>query len=399
MQHQAPTHIVLSLLCWWPSGSWAATFGGGDARVRSAPTPFRHRLGRQCIVPTPNSTQYAELTRLLQAHTYWTPEQLEFLDGVKTKVAGRQTRPPLGAFGNNHYDHAAIGAWDSYRRSSMLEPLAADVLKSGIPGDFLEAGVFRGGTSVFLAAMLRAAGELGNRRRAADRHLQRRMWLADAFGVGMPQDDYADRLLVRKNLSRESVDEQKISWSGKFKDSLLSSAVVAGSVACHLNITCTNPGLTVGALLVPHLHSLHSHTRPRAEDRQTRKYVESAMAKREPVRRSLEEAGIHLIEGYFNETLPGPVHRLAMLRVDADGFAPTYEVLERLYPRLSVGGYVVFDDWKIIQSQQAILHYRQEHNITAPIFASLRSWPKPMQTIDCMAFWRKDRLSGTFATL
>ena len=34
----------------------------------------------------------------------------------------------------------------------------------------------------------------------------------------------------------------------------------------------------------------------------------------------------------------------AAQRIDADGFAPTYEVLERLYPRLSSGGYVVFDD-------------------------------------------------------
>jgi hypothetical protein len=234
-----------------------------------------------------------------------------------------------------------------------------------------------------MAAMLLAAGQLGNGQHAAGATAQRRrMWIADAFGAGMPPDDYMDRLFERKNMSRQSVDEQRISWAGKFKDPMLSSAVVAASVACHLNITCSQAGrVSLENLRMPSItESFASKQR----------FHDLAMKEDDSVRRSLEEAGVHLIEGYFNETLPGSVGQLALLRLDADSFAPTYEVLERLYPRLSAGGYVVFDDWKILQSQQAILQFRREQNITTPIFASLRSWPPPLQTIDCMAFWRKE---------
>ena len=357
---------------------------GDDGDPSKAPAPLRHRKGHQCILPTAVSMQEAELARLLQTHAYWTTSQREYLDRVKSKIVGRQTSlPSMSAFGNNFYDKRAIGAWDAYRRCSMLEPLVADVLQKGVSGDFLEAGVFRGGTSVFMAAMLLAAGQLGNGQHAAGATAQRRrMWIADAFGAGMPPDDYMDRLFERKNMSRQSVDEQRISWAGKFKDPMLSSAVVAASVACHLNITCSQAGrVSLENLRMPSItESFASKQR----------FHDLAMKEDDSVRRSLEEAGVHLIEGYFNETLPGSVGQLALLRLDADSFAPTYEVLERLYPRLSAGGYVVFDDWKILQSQQAILQFRREQNITTPIFASLRSWPPPLQTIDCMAFWRKE---------
>ena len=250
----------------------------------------------------------------------------------------------------------------------------ADVLQNRVAGDFLEAGVFRGGTSVYFASMLRAAGQLGNG--------ARRVWMADAFGQGMPKRDYTDRLLQRKALTRSTVDEQNQDWSDTFKDPLLSSAVVARCVACFLNVTQLPCDQFSG-------------------DRRMVTFSDSAMQKQalyklalegsSSVIDSLQLAGVQILEGYFNETLPGPVRQLALLRVDADGFAPTYEVLERLYPLLSIGGYVVFDDWKIIQSQQAILQYRREQGITTPLFASLREWPKPMQTIDCMAFWKKER--------
>ena len=38
-------------------------------------------------------------------------------------------------------------AWDCIHRAIMLEPLAANVLKNGVKGDFLEAGVASGGVS------------------------------------------------------------------------------------------------------------------------------------------------------------------------------------------------------------------------------------------------------------
>ena len=58
---------------------------------------------------------------------------------------------------------------------------------------------------------------------------------------------------------------------------------------------------------------------------------------------------VHFLQGFFNDTL----HTMrtdssfALIRADSDMFASIYETLDALYPRLSVGGYVVFDDFKI----------------------------------------------------
>lgn len=72
--------------------------------------------------------------------------------------------------------------------------------------------------------------------------------------------------------------------------------------------------------------------------------------------------GVHFLKGFFNESLPGPVTSLAMLRADGDLYTSIYETLAALYPRLSVGGYVIFDDWPIAQvgrSHAATSHARE----------------------------------------
>ena len=54
--------------------------------------------------------------------------------------------------------------------------------------------------------------------------------------------------------------------------------------------------------------------------------------------------GGHLLKGWFNETLPGPIERVALLRADSDLYVSLHDTLEALYPRLAPGGFVVFDD-------------------------------------------------------
>ena len=57
-----------------------------------------------------------------------------------------------------------------------------------------------------------------------------------------------------------------------------------------------------------------------------------------------------LVPGWFNETLPTMpergLKRIAILRVDSDIYSSIMETLQALYPKLSAGGYVVFDDYK-----------------------------------------------------
>jgi Macrocin-O-methyltransferase (TylF) len=57
-----------------------------------------------------------------------------------------------------------------------------------------------------------------------------------------------------------------------------------------------------------------------------------------------------------------------VLRLDGDLYGSNIEVLEALYPKVSLGGYVIIDDYgNIPQCRQAIDDYRAAHDITAPL--------------------------------
>lgn len=67
--------------------------------------------------------------------------------------------------------HTMVGV----RRLQSLRACVDDVLKQGIPGDFIEAGVWRGGAALLMRAILKARGV----------H-DRTVWLADSF-EGLPR--------------------------------------------------------------------------------------------------------------------------------------------------------------------------------------------------------------------
>jgi O-methyltransferase len=75
------------------------------------------------------------------------------------------------------------------------------------------------------------------------------------------------------------------------------------------------------------------------------------------------------LEGWFKDTLPGaPIDRLAVLRVDGDMYESTIEALTSLYPKLSVGGYVIVDDYGAVPGcRRAVEDYRQGQRITEPM--------------------------------
>lgn len=90
---------------------------------------------------------------------------------------------------------------------------------------------------------------------------------------------------------------------------------------------------------------------------------------------------VRFLPGYFAETLPGaPIERLAVLRLDGDLYESTSVALEHLYPKLSVGGYCIVDDYSLDTCSQAVQDYRAAHGIR-----------EPMETVDWTAvFWRKE---------
>jgi O-methyltransferase len=91
---------------------------------------------------------------------------------------------------------------------------------------------------------------------------------------------------------------------------------------------------------------------------------------RETFRRyGLLDEQVRFLEGWFKDTLPrAPIERLAVMRLDGDMYASTMDCLESLYPRLSVGGYVILDDWGLLPAcRRAIDDYRAAHGITEPV--------------------------------
>ena len=71
------------------------------------------------------------------------------------------------------FAHTMIGL----RRLDNLQMCAEVVLGDRVPGDLVETGVWRGGASIFMRAILKAWGEAG-----------RRVWVADSF-QGLPTPD------------------------------------------------------------------------------------------------------------------------------------------------------------------------------------------------------------------
>ena len=73
---------------------------------------------------------------------------------------------------------------------------------------------------------------------------------------------------------------------------------------------------------------------------------------------------INVLVGFVNDTLPNSgIDKISLLRVDVDAYSATREVLEQLYPKVVLNGYVVFDDTCLIETRAAILDYFRENNL------------------------------------
>jgi O-methyltransferase len=67
------------------------------------------------------------------------------------------------------------------RRLDNLQSCVTDVLRRGVPGDLIETGVWRGGATIFMRAILAAYGDTA-----------RTVWVADSFrGLPKPSGKYA----------------------------------------------------------------------------------------------------------------------------------------------------------------------------------------------------------------
>ena len=91
----------------------------------------------------------------------------------------------MGESFNRHYDACSPFSMTSAERLFALDSAVRFVIGSGVPGDFVECGVWRGGSALLIA---RALGELD-----VD---DRRIWLYDTF-AGMSEPSVKDGISTR----------------------------------------------------------------------------------------------------------------------------------------------------------------------------------------------------------
>lgn len=175
------------------------------------------------------------------------------------------------------------------QRLDNLQSCVVDVLERGVPGDLIETGVWRGGASIFMRAVLHAYGIT-----------DRTVWLADSFR-GLPKPDPV----------RYPADADDELWKAS-------------------------------ALAVP---------------------LEEVKANFDAY--GLLDDQVRFLVGWFRDTLPtAPIGRLALLRLDGDLYESTMDALNALYARVSVGGYVIVDDYGAMEScRRAVEDFRARHRI------------------------------------
>ena len=103
------------------------------------------------------------------------------------------------------------------------------------------------------------------------------------------------------------------------------------------------------------------------------------------VRRNFERYGllddqVQFLPGWFRDTLQkAPMQQLALLRLDGDLYESTMDALVPLYPKLTVGGFIIVDDYNLPMCAKAINDYREKTGIDDEII-----------TIDdAGVYWRK----------
>jgi O-methyltransferase len=195
-------------------------------------------------------------------------------------------------------------------RLQNIQECVTAVIKQGVAGDLIETGVWRGGASIFMRAILKAYGDTG-----------RKVWVADSF-EGIPKPD-------PKKYPADAAEERKSAFY-KFDQLAVSEEQVRENFA----------------------------------------------------RYGLLDAQVCFLKGWFRDSLPTipATQTFAVIRLDGDLYESTWDAITALYPKLSVGGYCLVDDYGGIPAcRSAVDEYRSHNGIHEPIQSVDRS---------CI-FWQK----------
>lgn len=184
--------------------------------------------------------------------------------------------------------HTMIGSL----RLDNIEKCMKSIIENKIPGDFVETGVWRGGSTILMRGILKAYNIT-----------DRTVWVCDSF-QGLPPP----------NVEKYPADT---------------------GLNLHLQ--------TELAISLENVQNNFS-------------------------RYDLLDNQVRFLKGYFCNTLPtAPIKQISLLRLDGDLYESTMDALVNLYPKLSVGGFVIIDDMCIPACVKAVHDYRLEKGITTPL--------------------------------
>ena len=78
----------------------------------------------------------------------------------------------------------------------------------------------------------------------------------------------------------------------------------------------------------------------------------------------------------------GGIGALSLIRLDGDTYDSTMDALTLLYPRLSVGGFVVIDDFHLAGCRQAVVDFRRQHGLVDPILPTPIDYTRGCAAVD-----------------
>lgn len=114
-----------------------------------------------------------------------------------------------------------------------------------------------------------------------------------------------------------------------------------------------------------------------ADEHDTFYTYEDLSVSMEEVKRNFEKYGLFdgqlvFLKGWFKDTLPtADIDSLAVLRLDGDMYESTMLALESLYAKVSVGGYIIIDDYHVVKGCKMAVDEFLVRNKIAPQFSEI----------------------------
>jgi len=244
--------------------------------------------------------------------------------------------------------HTMIGL----RRLENLQACMDKTLGDNVPGDYLEAGSYRGGAAIFMRAFLKA-----------HQVKDRRVFACDTFRSFRPKLPPQPILGVIQALAAIPYRPWKRCY---FR--FLESCNRGSSFPRDETPSDDWIDLTLWQLR-------HSRVLTNLPDNSL-ELVRSRFASY-----GLLDDQVVFLEGLFADTFPeAPIDQLAVLRLDGDTYESTKQPLDLLYPKISTRGFCIVDDYQTFEScRQAVDEYRANNDIVDKIIAIDRNgvyWQK-----------------------